>query len=253
MSGFFLKGALIQLMPTFLVPLPNLIIFQFNPETMRHSWSQPLPRGAGGAGQGSSGQSDPQAVSGAPTESYSFTLYMDANEMITSGSETQKDLAIVTGVASRLAALEMLQYPLPPSGTSLAGQLIGTVGASASVGGAGASVGGAAGGGQQTPTAVPTSQVAAALFVWGPERIVPVRLTTLEVTETLYDEILNPVHAQADVTLQVLTPPEIKGITPKAVKFIANAAYWYTQGERQVLAVADTAESVIGLLPIKGI
>lgn len=250
MSGFFLKGALIQLMPTFLIPLPNLIIFQFNPETMRHSFSQPLPRPQGGTGQ--SAQTDPQAVSGAPTESYSFTLQLDANEMITSGSETQKYLAIGTGVSSRLAALEMLQYPLPPQGSSLVGQLTGTVSAAASVGGVGASITAGASG-QKTSTAVPSSQVAAALFIWGPERIVPVRLSRLEVTETLYDEILNPVHAQADVTLDVLTPPEIKGITPKAVKFIANAAYWYSQGERQVLAVADTAESVIGLIPIKGI
>jgi hypothetical protein len=246
-SGFFLKGALIQLMPTFLIPLPNLIIFQFNPETMRHSFSQPLPRAQGAPGK--SAQTDPQAVSGAPTESYSFTLHLDANEMIASGSETQKFLAIGTGVSSRLAALEMLQYPLPPKGSSLAGQLTGSVSAAAT----GASIALGAAGGQKAQTAVPASQVAAALFIWGPERIVPVRLTQLAVTETLYDKILNPVHAQADVTLDVLTPPEIKGITPKAVKFIANAAYWYTQGERQVLAVADTAESVIGLIPIKGI
>jgi hypothetical protein len=246
-SGFFLKGALLQLMPTFLIPLPNLIIFQFNPETMRHSFSQPLPRAQGAAGK--SAQTDPQAVGGAPTESYSFTLHLDANEMIASGSETQKYLAIGTGVSSRLAALEMLQYPLPPKGSSLVGQLTGAVSAAA----AGASIALGAAGGQKVQTAVPASQVAAALFIWGPERIVPVRLTQLAVTETLYDKILNPVHAQADVTLDVLTPPEIKGITPKAVKFIANAAYWYTQGERQVLAVADTAESVIGLIPIKGI
>src|SRR6266851_1430660 len=221
-------------MPTFLIPLPNLIIFQFNPETMRHSFSQPLPRAQGAASQNA--QTDPQAVSSAPTESYNFTLHLDANEMIASGSETQKDLAIGTGVSARLAA-----------------QLTGTVSAAANAGGAGLSLTAGAAGADKTPTAVPASQVAAALFIWGPERIVPVRLTQLAVTETLYDEILNPVHAQADVTLEVLTPPEIKGITPKAVKFIANAAYWYTQGERQLLAVADTAESVIGLIPIKGI
>lgn len=244
MSGF-LKGALIQLMPTFLIPLPNLIIFQFNPETMRHSYSQPLPRAQGPSGKRA--QSDPQAVSSAPTESYSFTLHLDANEMITSGSATQNGLAIATGVSARLAALEMLQYPLPPTGSGVAGGLTGTVSAAA-----GAALSFSAGA-KKTPTKVPASQVAAALFIWGPERVVPVRLTKLEVSETLYDFILNPVHATADVTLEALTPLEIKGITPKAVKVIASAAYWYTQGERQLLAVADTAESVIGLLPIKGI
>ena len=42
MSGFVLKGALVEFMPTFLpVPLPNVIVFQYNPETMTHTWTQP--------------------------------------------------------------------------------------------------------------------------------------------------------------------------------------------------------------------
>ena len=42
MSGFVLKGALVEFMPTFLpIPLPNVIVFQYNPETMTHTWTQP--------------------------------------------------------------------------------------------------------------------------------------------------------------------------------------------------------------------
>ena len=42
MSGFVLKGALVEFMPTFLpVPVPNVIVFQYNPETMTHTWTQP--------------------------------------------------------------------------------------------------------------------------------------------------------------------------------------------------------------------
>ena len=43
-SGFVLKGALVEFMPTFLpVPVPNVIVFQYNPETMTHTWTQPEP------------------------------------------------------------------------------------------------------------------------------------------------------------------------------------------------------------------
>ena len=44
MSGVVLKGALVKFTPTFLpVPVPNVIIFQYNPETMTHTWTQPEP------------------------------------------------------------------------------------------------------------------------------------------------------------------------------------------------------------------
>ncbi len=41
MAGTYIRGALIEFMPTFLIPLPNVIIFQYNPETMTHTWKQP--------------------------------------------------------------------------------------------------------------------------------------------------------------------------------------------------------------------
>ena len=48
------------------------------------------------------------------------------------------------------------------------------------------------------------------LFVWGPGRIVPVRVTNLTITEKLYDALLlNPIHAEATIEIQVLTPEEV--------------------------------------------
>ena len=44
------------------------------------------------------------------------------------------------------------------------------------------------------------------LFAWGLGRIVPVRVVSLTITERLYDTLLNPVHAEAQVGLQVLHP-----------------------------------------------
>ena len=36
-----LKGALVAFTPRSSLPLPNVTLFQFNPETLTHTWSQP--------------------------------------------------------------------------------------------------------------------------------------------------------------------------------------------------------------------
>src|SRR5258708_29636877 len=101
MPGKFMKGALVEFMETFLIPLPNVVIFQYNPETIRHSWTQPAAAGGTGAG------ANPLAVKGLPGESFSFTISMDATDQLAEGNP----IALVSGVYSRLAALEMLLYP----------------------------------------------------------------------------------------------------------------------------------------------
>ena len=91
------------------------------------------------------------------------------------------------------------------------------------------------------------------LFVWGPGRILPVKITSLTITETLYDPLLlNPIHADASVALQVLTPRELQYVSGPLAE-VANIAYKYSKGLREALALANlanAAESVIGMLPI---
>jgi hypothetical protein len=240
MAGKFIRGALIEFMPTFLIPLPNVIVFQFNPETIRHGWTQAAAAGGGGtAGATGTTGANPLAVRGMPGESFSFTLAMDANDGIAEGNP----IAIASGIYSRLAALEMLLYPTGAGG--LGGALAGSV----SVGAGGISVGGAAG---AASASVPASQVPTVLFIWGPGRIVPVRVTGLSITEKLYDPLLNPTYAEAQLDLKVLTPDELAVVTGPLAG-IAKAAYAYSQGLRQVLALANlanAAESIIGMIPM---
>jgi hypothetical protein len=235
MPGKFMHGALVQFMPTFLVPLPNVIVFQYNPETITHNWTQ--PRSAGD-------RTNPLAVKGMPGESFSMSIAMDASDMIADGSPVAEGIATVSGIYTRLAALEMLLYP---TGSAEAG-LLGSV--SVSVGAGGISAGGGA---SSASSSVPQSQVPVVLFVWGPGRIVPVRVTTLNITEKLYDTLLNPTHADATLGLTVLTPEELAALGDDPLKEVAKAAYVYSQGLRQALAVANLAnsvESIIGMLPI---
>jgi hypothetical protein len=64
--------------------------------------------------------------------------------------------------------------------------------------------------------------------------------------------LLNPIHADAQIGLQVLTPEELKFVSGPLAD-VANVAYKYSQDLRQALAIANLAnsvESVIGMLPL---
>jgi hypothetical protein len=235
MSGFYLKGGLIEFTESFPLPIPNVIIFQYNPETMTHGWT-PATTNPGTPGQAS----NPLAISGQPQESFSFTLAMDSNDTIADGNPVIAGIAEASGVYTRLAALEMLLFPTAPPG----GGLIGSVTAALGIGG----------GSSSTPTSqVPAAQLPTVLFVWGPGRIVPVRVTALSITEKLYDAtLLNPTHVEAQITLRVLTQDELKYVDGP-LGSLANIAYTYSQDLREALAIANLANavsSIIGMLPV---
>lgn len=235
MSGFVLKAALVEFMPTFLpVPLPNVIVFQYNPETMTHTWTQSEPAET----------SNPLAVKGMPGETFSFTIAMDANDEIADGAAPTKAIAQATGIYSRLAALEMLLYPTGGKGKGLLGAV--SLAASPDLG---------LGAGSSDPNRqIPESVVPVTLFIWGPGRIVPVRVSGLTITEQLYDNKLNPTHAEAQLSLSVLTPAELSAAHADndVLASVASVAYYYTLTLRQGLALANLAnagESIIGMIP----
>ena len=236
MSGFYLRGALVEFMPTGLIPIPNIIVFQYNPESMSHAWTQPEAPTAGP----NQTTTNPLAVKGNPGESFTFTLSLDAADSIADGAASAA-LAKVSGVYSRLAALEMLLYPASATTDGLLGTVTAAIGPA---------LGAGSGGGVKRK--VPANTINTVLFVWGPGRIVPVRVTTLTVTERLYDALLNPTKAEVQITLRVLTDDELKHDTD-TLATLAKGANAHSQGLRQALAVANlvnSAESILGMLPI---
>src|SRR5579872_600057 len=239
MPGKYLRGAFIEFTSAFLVPIPNVIIFQFNPETMTHSWT-PAAGAESSSGQ-AQGEGNPLAVSGEPGEEFSFTLAMDADDTVADGSPPAAALAELSGIYPRLAALEMLLFPSQSTG----------VGALATAGAAAGALGG--GGSSGVQSQVPVAVVPTVLFVWGPGRILPVRVTRLQVTEKLYSPtLLVPTHAEAEIGLKVLTQKEVNALDSGLVKDIVTTAYSYMSTLRQGLALANlvnSADSVIGMLP----
>jgi hypothetical protein len=167
-----------------------------------------------------------------PGETFSFTLSMDVTDQVADPDPVASQQAVDSGIYSRLAALEMLLYPVDPSRPAAGGS----------------------GGGGGLRRATPAAQVPPVLFVWGSARILPVRLTSLTITEKLYDEKLNPTHAEAQIELRVLTPVELKAVTSPLGRFAARA-YEYSHDLRRTRAAANlgaSARTVIGMLPDLG-
>ncbi|MEE6179641.1 hypothetical protein [Mycobacterium sp. 050134] len=232
----YLRGALVEFMPTPLIPIPNVIVFQYNPETMTHTWTQPDAPAAGP----NQTTSNPLAVNGNPGESFSFTMSLDAADSIADGS-VSAGLAEISGVYSRIAALEMLLYPADATTDGLLGTVTAAIGGALGIGGGG-----------PPPRSIPAHVLNIVLFVWGPGRIVPVRVTALTIHEKLYDELLNPTKAEVQITLKVLTSDDLKHDT-ETLAGVARTAADYTNGLRQALAVANlvnAVESIVGMLPV---
>lgn len=249
-SPKLLKGALIQFSAPMLVPIPNIIIFQYNPETMTRTlkpWSVARTEAEG---------SDAKKLETLlaqpydPQESFSLTLELDAADALE--FPESHPVAVVSGVADRVAAMEMLLYP--PGDSALGGLL--NVSVDVSIGAGGISASANTGASAEAFRKAKRKQVPIVLFFWGPGRIVPVRLTSFQVEEQAFSPLLYPIRAKVTLGLTIVNPADIKAEDAgdqTAVLQIAKACYTFTRAQKEVLATANLAnsvESIVGMLPI---
>jgi len=199
------KGFLASYDDPLLGVVPTVVPFQYNPVEITRVFQVQGPAGATDTEPTGAARNAVRPAS----EDYTVKLEFDA----TDGLERGGPLTLAFGVAPRLAALEMLVQPV---GTSLVSGL------------AGALTGGLLGGGG---AAVPAGRLPLTLFVWGPGRITPVRLKTLTIHETAFDEQLNPIQASADLSFTVLQVDDLASDDT-----VARAAAIYYQGAREVKA-----------------
>lgn len=246
-SPKLLKGALIQFSAPLLIPIPNIIIFQYNPETMSRSispWSPPVDPAQAKHGKPAPKQENNSAQPHDPEESFNLALELDAADALEEpGSHP---IAVISGVADRIAAMEMLLYP--PEDSALGGLLSGALNVSVGPGGVGASL---SGGGSAAVKVAERKEVPIVLFFWGPGRIVPVRITNFSVEEQAYSPILYPIRAKVTLGLKVIDAVTFKDDTRATAK-IAKACYTFTRTQKQALATANLAnsvESIMGMLP----
>jgi hypothetical protein len=262
-SPWLLKGALIQFSAPMLIPIPNIIIFQYNPETMTRTLSPWLPQVREMKSSYDSGSNafvlEKAALSEEqinhlrqpydPDESFSLTLELDAADALE--HPLLHPVAVIAGVADRIAAIEMLCYP--PAADKAAGGLL-NVSVSVSVGAGGVD---ASAGAETKIDVVPRREVPLVLFFWGPGRIVPVRIVNFSIEEQQYSPLLYPIRAKVTLGLKVITDMQLVDATGDfadgAVIDIAKACYKFTMTQKKALALANLAnsvESIIGMLPI---
>ncbi len=221
--SYLLRGALIEYGSDFLGPIPNVVVFQFNPESLtRNIQIPPRPTGAKSRETNQAGE--------VPVEKTTLTAYFSAADQL----KNDNMLARASGIAPRLAALEKMVRPV--------GRISGLIGEG--IDAIGDAIGG---GGDDTPTQpIPRETYPRILFIWGLTRVLPVIIDSMTITEQEYDYLLNPIRAQVALGLSVITVSQCWD------DGVARGALEYTNLAKDTQAIANlasTAAQVVDLIP----
>jgi hypothetical protein len=219
-----LKGALIEYGTDLIGPIPNVVIFQFNPESLSRTMKiPPRPTGAASRENTQAGEK--------PLESISFKAQFSAADEL----NDNKALARMFGVGPRLCALEKMVNP--------SSKIAGLIGAAIDAIGDAISGGGAS----NPPTqAIPREKYPKIIFIWGLTRVQPVVIDSMHISELEYDFLLNPIRAEVDIELTVNT------VDACSDDILAKGALEYTTIAKEAQAIANlanTAEQIVELIP----
>lgn len=176
-SPRLLKGGLVILAPGG-GAMKRAIALQYNPDSLTRSYQV---QGVGG--DGGAERSQPFRLKGPAVESVRLDAEIDATDQLQ--WPDQNPAAVEFGVAPQLAALEALVNPsvdelLAHDALAASGQL------------------------EILPPEAPL-----VLFVWGAQRVVPVRVTECSITEEAFDAALNPIRAKVSLGLRVLSTDDL--------------------------------------------
>lgn len=220
---FFLRGALVEYGSDVLGPIPNIVVFQFNPAEISRTLN--MPRSSDPTSQSdNTRQTEAHTTSGPPTESFSFTAQFSAADDLGKGGAVSA-IPRVFGIGPQLAALEKMAYPS-------AGLLSQAIGAAVDA------VAGALGVGGDASGATPREEEPRILFIWGPSRVLPVKITSMSISEKKYDPLLNPVQADVQIGLSVVSFPDDSDDT------LGKGALTYTNTVKEAQALLNLAKAV---------
>jgi hypothetical protein len=219
-----LRGALIEYGTDLIGPIPNVVIFQFNPESLSRTLQ--IPQRPTGATQRETTQAGEKTF-----EKISFKAHFSAADMLAD----DKVLARMFGIGPQLSALEKMVLP--------SSKIAGLIGAAIDA------IGDALGGGGDEPPAqpIPREKFPRTLFIWGLTRILPVTIDSMTISELEYDALLNPLRAEVDLQLTVIAVDQCSD------DVLAKGALEYTTIAKEAQAIANlanTAEQIVELFPI---
>ncbi|HZL87580.1 MAG TPA: hypothetical protein VFB96_04325 [Pirellulaceae bacterium] len=171
-SPRLIKGGIVLVDPTSGVVL-RVIALQYNPDTLSRTLAVQGTAAEGGD------RLEALRLKGPPIETIKLEAEIDATDQLE--FPEQNPNAAKLGVQPELALLETLLYPR--SSDLQANNRLAQIGTL-----------------EITPVQAPLT-----LFVWGANRIVPVRITEFGIVEEAFDPLLNPIRAKVSLGLRVLS------------------------------------------------
>ena len=176
MSGYsqsprIVKGGIVLIDPAS-AQVRRVIALQYNPEKLSRSLQ------VQGAGEGAD-RSEALRLKGPAIETFRLEADIDAADQLE--FPDQHANVVAAGIAPQLAVLESLVNP--SAAALLAGKALAAAGT----------------------LEIAPMESALALFVWGAQRIAPVRVTEFSISEEAFDPALNPINAKVNLSLRVLS------------------------------------------------
>lgn len=196
-----LKGAIVGV--SVIDPLSSIVLFQYNPDTLTRTLRV---RAAGNEAD----KSEALRLAGPPDESIRLDVEIDAADQLADGDAEAAEL----GVHPALSRLELLLYP--GAKLVIANEALTRLGVI-----------------EVIPPEAPLT-----LLVWGPKRVLPVRLNGFTITEEAFDPNLNPIRAKVSLDLQVLNYHDLGLISVGGALFMAH------QLAKESMAKAGTPTSL---------
>jgi hypothetical protein len=183
-SPLLQKGAILSLDPTTGIPLGKIML-QYNPDTLTRSLK---PQTVGDEPD----RTEIMRLKGPPVETIKCDVEIDATDQLASGDSTAMSL----GIQPQLSSLELLVYP--SSAVLIANEVLSLLG---------------------TVEILPMES-ALTVFVWNKNRITPVRITDLSITEEAFDPQLNPIRAKVSLGMRVLNVNDVGFLTPAGALYM---------------------------------
>jgi hypothetical protein len=173
-SPRILKGGIVLLDPE-TATIQQIIPLQYNPDSITRSLQ------IKGIESESTDRSEALRLTGPPVETYTLEAEIDATDEL----ETVDSIATSEGIQPILSALETIVYPSSTqlfSNNDLA---------------------------QNGTLEIIPMESNLTLFIWNKNRVVPVRITELSITEESFDTNLNPIRAKINLSLRVLSVDDL--------------------------------------------
>lgn len=181
----------------------RIITLQYNADALQRSLQI---MGVGGEGD----RSEALRLKGPPVETIKLEAELDATDQLEFPGDNRD--AVALGLHPQLAALEAMVYP--GAASLVENDALARAG---------------------TIEIVPM-ETALTLFVWSAQRILPVRLTELGVTEEAFDPALNPIRAKVSLGMRVLSVDDLGFAHKGGSLFMA-----YLRAKEQLVSKAPAA------------